>query len=100
MGKTSDQIYMNYQAMKQKAARLEELAKELRNATENQVAEHGHDQSSWKGDSGEAFRQKVTRLNYKIIKRADEIEKTAAALRKTAERQYKLEMKLIQLVSH
>ena len=100
MGKSSDQIYMNYQAMKQRAARLEELAKELRNAAENQITEHGHDQSSWKGDSGEAFRQKVTRLNYKITKRADELEKTAAALRKTAERQYKLEMKLIQLVSH
>ena len=54
----------------------------------------------WEGDSGDAFRQKVTRLNYKITKRAEELEKTASAIRAAAQRQYRLEKQLIQIVSH
>lgn len=100
MGKTMNQIYMDYQAMEQKASRLEELAREIRSVAENQIEGCMNNRGIWEGDSGDAFRQKVTRLNYKITRRAEELEKTASAIRVAAQRQYRLEKALIEIVSH
>ena len=99
MGKTSNQIYMDYQAVRQKASRLDELANEIKAIAQNEIACHCSKQSSWKGDSGDEYRQKLTKLENNLNKRANELQKTASALRSSAERQYRLEMALVSLVS-
>ncbi len=99
MGKSADNIYMNYQAMKQRASRLEELADELKRIAENEIACHASDRSSWTGDSGDVCREKLTRLEKNVNKRAKELENAAKSLRTVAERQYKLEMMLVSIVS-
>lgn len=99
MGKSTNQIYMNYQAMRQRANRLEELAGELRNIANNEIACHISNRSSWIGDSGDVCREKLVKLENNVDKRAKELEKAANSLRTVADRQYKLEMTLASLIS-
>lgn len=100
MGKTSEQIYIDYQAVRQKADRLEELANEIRSVTEQELSGFSSNRGMWSGDSGDAYRQKLTRLECNLYKRANELQKTANALRSAAERQYRLERAWAELVSH
>ena len=97
MSEKANQIYMDYQAMLQKAGRLEELAEELSSAVQDEYNICGLSQSAWHGDSGDMFREKTTRSGKKLEKRAKELKKAASALRKTAKRQYETEMKLAAL---
>lgn len=99
MGKGTGQIYMDYQAMRQKADRLDELAQELLSIAENEIGSCMTAQNAWQGDSGDVFREKVMKLEKKLEKRAKELKRTAAALRSTAERQYRIEMALAAMVS-
>lgn len=94
MSEKTNQIYMDYQAMLQRAGRLEELAGELLRVAQNEEDICGSAQKAWQGDSGELFREKTTRSAEKLKKRADELKKAAAALKKTAKRQYETEKKL------
>ncbi len=100
MGKTSDQIYINYQAVLQKADRLEELAGEIRSVTEQELSCFFSNRNIWSGDSGDIYRQKLTKLESNLHKRAKELQNTANAVRSAAERQYRLERALAELVSH
>lgn len=86
MGKGTGQIYMDYQAMRQKADRLDELAEELLSIAESEVGGCISARNAWQGDSGDVFREKATKLEKKIVKRAKELRRTASALRATAER--------------
>lgn len=97
MAKSTSDIYMNYREMEKKASRLEELASELRSVAENQVAYYGENRNAWRGDSGDECRKKVTKLKNNINKRAAELQRAAVLLRRTAQRQYKLEMQLAQM---
>lgn len=99
MGKSIQRIYMDYQAMKQKADRLDELAAEIESLAGNRVDCHSSAIHSWKGDSGEMCRQKVTKLGNNLRKQAKDLHSTANAIRSAAERQYRLEMALAALVS-
>jgi WXG100 family type VII secretion target len=99
MEKSSNQIYMDYQAIRQKADQLEELAGELKAIAQNEIADYSSNHSFWEGDSGDACRQKLKKLENNLNKRANELQNTADALRKAAERQYRLEMTLVSLVS-
>ena len=98
MGKGTGQIYMDYQAMRQKADRLDELAEELLSIAESEVGGCISAQNAWQGDSGDVFREKAIKLEKKIEKRAKELRRTASALLVTAERQYRMEMALAALV--
>lgn len=93
----TDQIYMDYQAVLQKAGRLEELAAELSNVAQKEYDICGSAQRAWQGEGGEVFREKAMRSGKKVEKRAEELKKAAGALRKTAKRQYETEMRLAAL---
>ena len=99
MLKSSGNIYMDYRAMKQKADELDDLAKELESIIEDEISDCMNSSRKWKGDSGEAFRQKVTKLENKLNKRAKDMHRMANGIRQAAERQYKLERMLVALVS-
>lgn len=99
MGKSTDHIYMDYQAMRQKADRLEELAGEMESIIENKIACYSSGSNSWKGDSGDACSQKMKKLENNLRKKAKDLRNTAAAIRRAAEIQYRLEMRLASLVS-
>lgn len=99
MGNGTNSIYMDYQAVLQKASRLEELAKELSMIAENQIESYASNRKVWQGDSGDAFRQKLTKEENNLKKKAKDLNKTADRLRKTAKRQYEIEKKLVSLVS-
>lgn len=99
MGKLSNEIYMDYRVMREKAQRLEELAAELRTVAQNQVGYYCGNLNFWKGDSGDICRQKLRKLENNLNKQAKDLQHTASALRSAAERQYRLEMALKSLVS-
>ena len=99
MGNKSDQIYIKYQAVMKKAEQLEELANELKIIAEKNVSGCNVSQSMWKGESGDTCDQKLRKMEATIKKHAQELMGTARALRKTAERQYQIEMALVALVS-
>ncbi len=96
----SDQgsIYMNYQLLRQKADRLEELAGQL-----NQIADQRIDTcisiSSWEGDAHDAYVQKATKLSNNIRERAKQLQKIAKGLRQAARKQEQLEHTLSSLFS-
>lgn len=96
---SSGRIYMNYRAMMQSAAKLEELAREMRSIAQSEIAYCSGNQSAWKGDAGDACREKLKKLENNVNKRAKELENTAKAIRIAAERQMKLEMALASIVS-
>ena len=98
--KSTNDIYMNYQVMQEKAERLEELANELRSVAEKSIGYYGEKRDSWKGDSADECRKKVIKLKNNIDRRASELQKAATRLRNTAKRQYELEMRMAQLFSH
>lgn len=92
-------IFIDYQAMRQKAAELEELADELKSIAQNQVACYAANKSFWQGDSGDACRQKLRKLEKNLNSRAKLLQRVAKALRIVAATQYNLEMSLVALVS-
>ncbi|MCD7884796.1 MAG: WXG100 family type VII secretion target [Lachnospiraceae bacterium] len=99
MANSNSQIYMDYQGMCQKAQELEELADKLEALAENKVACYAANKSFWQGDSGDACRQKLTKLDSVMRSRAKSIRNTASGLRKAAERQYRMEKTLSAIIS-
>lgn len=99
MSAKTEQIYMDYRTMLTKASELQELASEIRKLNQTKVSCYSSNSKYWKGDSGDAFRQKVKKLENNLTKRADKLEKTANALKRAAERQYRLEMSLVSYIS-
>lgn len=96
---SKEEIYMNYHMVRKKADSLEELADELRKITQSNIACYSSNKTIWKGDSGDVCRQDLTKLEKRLDKRAKELKNAARGLRAAAERQYKLEMTLVSLIS-
>ncbi|MCD8103794.1 MAG: WXG100 family type VII secretion target [Lachnospiraceae bacterium] len=99
MASSNSQIYMDYQGMCQKALELEELADKLEALADDKVACYAANKSFWQGDSGDACRQKLTKLDSLMRSRAKNIRNTADGLRKAAERHYQLEQTLAAIIS-
>ena len=99
MGNAADKIYMDYKLMREKARQLDELAERVQELARDEVGSHLSNRGAWTGDSGDAARQKLMKMEKNLEKRAKDLHNTANALRSAAERHYKLEMALIALVS-
>lgn len=93
-------IEWNYLQAKRQASRLEEQADRLKRLAADQLDGTFRELScSWKGESAGAYLQKGDRLENLIRSQADELRRTAAVIRSSAERTYRAEMRARELAS-
>lgn len=98
MAKSLIEIQMNYQKAKEQANRLDEIAKDLTNTANNQLggALNGIN-SAWKSDTASAYIKKGKAVQEQLKKRADELRKTASAIRTIARNTYNADMAAYRL---
>lgn len=83
------------------AQQLEELAEELRREGQDRLGGAFSEVSSaWKGEAAEAYLRKGNAYQEKIVKTANELSQTAAALRSAAKRLHDAEQHAIELAKH
>jgi uncharacterized protein YukE len=99
MGNITDHIYMDYQSLMLRADELDSLAERMQSVSERYLAVYSANSHFWTGDSGEACRQKLTKLEKNLNKRSKELKKNADGLRRAAKRAKALEGTLSALAS-
>ena len=84
---TYSEIRINYNNSKNKAAKLEDLADQLRAIAKNDL-EKSLDMLSneWKGDSAKAFRDKGEALKEELLETAKLMERSAKSIRTVAKK--------------
>lgn len=86
MGSYSEIIF-NYQQAINQAKTLEELAAQITNASERDMADILNDvNSAWKSDSSPQYLKKGQKVKEDLLTTAGNVEKIAAAIRRIAER--------------
>lgn len=98
MAKTATVIRMEYNKAIQQAERLENLAAELRQLADDRFNNCLTEvNNAWKSDSSVKYLKKGRKLQGEIVKRARELEKTAAAVRQIAKNTYNAEMEAVRI---
>lgn len=91
--KTKYSIEMDFTQAKQRAGELEEIASKMHSLAERSLTESFQTLSeAWRGEAALAYLEKGERLKEKILDTAGRIEKTAASIRRIAQRTYQAEM--------
>lgn len=85
-------IEMDYQNMIQKAARLEELSRQLKIILDNDLGGiQKNVRSAWKGSSGELYQQKLNKLTANIQSQINALNQNARGIRTAAEKMKRVE---------
>lgn len=90
--KTARSIRMNYQAMLQKAASLDELAGQLKRTADLIDSQIAQISGSRTGDASWEYRKKLTRERDLVRRRAAQLSQGAQGVRGAARRMYNAEM--------
>ena len=94
------QIQIHYQNALRQAAKLEQLADQLRTVADRKFAGAMEAvQTSWSGENAESFLLKGTRLKEKTIKTSNELRSAASSVRRIAENTYRAEMRALELAN-
>lgn len=92
------EIFCNYSAANRKANELENIARKLRNLSNNNFERSLSDISlCWDGDASKAYINKGRQLQLKIRQEADSLQDDADTIRRIAQRIYDTEMKALEL---
>jgi WXG100 family type VII secretion target len=96
--KTAGTIKMEFQAMFQRANKLEELALELKRHAREIEAQQGNISSVWTGEASEEFQKKLQREKDLVYRHAGQLEQAACAIRRAAIRIYNTEKFALSLI--
>lgn len=100
MAKSLVVIQMEFRKAKEQADRLEQVARELTQLSCIQLDDTLSEiNSAWKSDTSNAFIRKGRRMQEQLNIRANEIKRTAAAIRTIANNTYKAEMQAYQIAT-
>ncbi len=96
---TYSEIKINYNNSKNKAAKLEDLAEQLRAIANRDLEKSlGMLSDEWKGDSAKAFRDKGEALKEELLETAKLMERSARSIRTVAKKIYETEREAIELI--
>ncbi len=96
---TYSEIRINYNNSKNKAAKLEDLADQLRAIAKNDLGKSLDMLSNeWKGESAKAFRDKGEALKEELLETAKLMERSAKSIRTVAKKIYDTERAAIDLI--
>ncbi len=96
--KTEAEIVMEYRRALRQAGDLEEIAENLKQLINGELAEARQTlQASWRGGSAAAFADKEGQLQRKMSNSAGDLAKIAEAIRQIAKRTYDAEMYALRL---
>ncbi|WP_407385740.1 hypothetical protein [Ruminococcus sp.] len=92
------QIYCNYVNANIKAEQLEVIAATmLRSAQGDEALCQGYLANGWQGDAMNLFRGKCSEVTSQRNRTAQELKRIAQTIRRVAERNYKAEMKALEI---
>lgn len=93
-------IQLNYRRAINQANKLENLADELRRIAKNNLDSTISDLSNnWKGESASAFLQKAQKAYEDILKNADQLDKTASVIKRSAENVRNSELRALEIAT-
>lgn len=93
-------IQLNYIRAVNQARKLEELADELRSIANRDLESTMSDLSrNWKGESATLFLKKAQKAYGDIISNANQLDKTASVIRKSAENIRNSELRALEIIA-
>lgn len=94
----SYRIYCDYVKARNKAEKLDKIADNIKNLTENQISSELHTLSvAWQGEGMNIYIKKSEEVKYETEIVVKNLRKTAETIRNVAERNYKSEMKALEI---
>ncbi len=95
---SASEIRFNFQQSLKRAEELEEVAEGLKRLAQGDLESAFQNLSlAWKGEAASAYLEKGSRLEEKILKSAKDLNSTASAIRRIAQRTYEAEMRTYRL---
>ena len=93
--KSKAAIEFDFRQAMNRANELEQVASEMKRMANNDMQSSLQQLSAaWKGEAASAYLTKGGRLKNKVIKSADDLNKTASTIRNVAKRVYEAEMRV------